>query len=249
MDQKLRTFLSRIGGKTRIRKTIYEIMPEDFTYYIEPYLGGGAIFLGYKFKKDQKIILNDLCPTLISAWRLMKTSPDGVIDEYNSRDLDYLKSIYYKETKDDLHKLVKYILLHNNTFGAKANPKGLLYRGINPWPKLKLMDKYKKKLEGVEIQNRDAIEIIKENNYPNAFLYVDPPYETSDKLYKFDRTNFEILRDTLKDFKGKFLLSINDSENIRELFKEYNFTELTDGGIGNKAIGVNKRKELLIKNF
>jgi len=249
MDQQLRTFLARIGAKTRLRKTIYGIMPNEFKYYIEPYLGGGAIFLGYKFKEHHKIILNDLCPNLISAWRFMKNPPEGSIDKYNSRDLDYLKEIYYKETEDDLHKLVKLILLHNNTFGGKAHPKGLLYKPSNPWQKLKLMHKYKNKLEGVEIHNRDAIEIIKENNHPNSFLYVDPPYETSDKLYKFDRTNFEELRDTLKNFKGKFLLSINDSENIRELFKDYNFTELTAGGQGNDSIGVNVRKELLIKNY
>jgi len=249
MDQKLRTFLVRIGAKTRLRKLIYQYMPDDFDIYIEPYLGGGAIFLGYSFKPNQKIILNDLDENLISAWRLMKNPPEGDIQQYNSRDLDNLKEIYYQETKDDLHKLVKLLLLHNNTFGGTARPTGKLYKPSNPYQKLKLMPKYKRKLATAEIYNQDAILTIKENNNEKAFLYLDPPYENSDKCYKYDLTPFEDLRDALKEFKGKFLLSINDSFNIRFIFKDYLFIELEAGGQGNDSIGVKKRKELLIKNY
>ncbi len=53
----------------------------------------------------------------------------------------------------------------------------------------------------------------------------------------------------LKKIKCKFLLSINDSTEIREIFKDFKISGLSVEGGGNKTIGVNTRKELLIKNY
>jgi len=55
----------------------------------------------------------------------------------------------------------------------------------------------------------------------------------------------------LKNIKGRFLLSINDSPNTRNIFKDFKITSLQvrgRGGIG-KDIGGKARKELLIKNY
>ena len=69
MDKSLPSFFGRVGSKTRLKDKIYRMMPPDFKTYVEPYVGGGAVMLGYKFKPGQKIVINDLDKTLIS--------PDG----------------------------------------------------------------------------------------------------------------------------------------------------------------------------
>ena len=53
----------------------------------------------------------------------------------------------------------------------------------------------------------------------------------------------------LKNIKGRFLLSINDSPNIRNIFKDFKITSLEVRGAGSKYIGEKNRKELLIKNY
>jgi len=57
------------------------------------------------------------------------------------------------------------------------------------------------------------------------------------------------MADRLKKIKGKFLLSINDSTEIREIFKDFKISGLSVEGGGNSRIAVNTRKELLIKNY
>jgi len=55
----------------------------------------------------------------------------------------------------------------------------------------------------------------------------------------------------LKNIKGRFLLSINDSPNVRNIFKNFDMTMLRVRGKGNegKPVGGKSRNELLIKNY
>ena len=63
----------------------------------------------------------------------------------------------------------------------------------------------------------------------------------------------ERLRDTLKNIKGRFLLSYDDSPKIRELYKGFEMVEVERlNGINNRE-GTNREnkifKELLIANY
>ena len=127
--------------------------------------------------------------------------------------------------------------------------KGKVYKGINPYNKLVKIPDYQKKLKGVTILNQNAIGVINKYNNAGTFLFLDPPYENSKDLYDKGGMNFEQLASTLRKFKGKFILSINDSRNIRNIFKGFKFRTTTDGGSGNSGIGEGSRKELFIRNY
>ena len=76
-------------------------------------------------------------------------------------------------------------------------------------------------------------------SYPNDFLYCDPPYymekkegDDDNKMFKaiYPNSNFplhhmhfdhEKLRDLLHSHKGKFILSYNDCEWVRENYKDF----------------------------
>ena len=55
----------------------------------------------------------------------------------------------------------------------------------------------------------------------------------------------------LKNIKGRFLLSINDSPNVRKIFKNFDITMLKVQGTAgyDKDLGSKLRSELLIKNY
>ena len=59
------------------------------------------------------------------------------------------------------------------------------------------------------------------------------------------------MADLLKNIKGRFLLSINDSPNVRNIFKDFNVIALNVRGMGGekRLIGATIRNELLIKNY
>ena len=59
------------------------------------------------------------------------------------------------------------------------------------------------------------------------------------------------MSETLKNIRGKFLLSYNDTEVIRELYKGFNIIEVSrQNGINHTVTSKDSEyKELLIKNY
>ena len=106
------------------------------------------------------------------------------------------------------------------------------------------------------IENRDFERLIKQYDFEDAFFYCDPPY-TYGCGYEITTTEgfeHERLRDTLKDIKGRFLLSYDDSPKVRVLYKGYEMIEVERlNGINNKDGGTQRKnkmfKELLIANY
>jgi len=59
---------------------------------------------------------------------------------------------------------------------------------------------------------------------PETFFYLDPPYYDCQNYYGdgiFSREDFAKLNGILKTLKGKFILSINDHPQTREIFKGF----------------------------
>ena len=96
-------------------------------------------------------------------------------------------------------------------------------------------------------------------NYKKDFIYADPPYymekSEDNKMFKaiYPNRNFalhhihfdhELLRDQLHSHEGKFLLSYNDCEWVRENYKDFKFKTpewAYSYGQGETRIGKNKK--------
>ena len=108
------------------------------------------------------------------------------------------------------------------------------------------------RLSRVYIEKRDYAQIFTRFDKPDTFFYVDPPYYGCEDYYGkgiFSREDFNKLRDILIGIKGKFILSINDVENIRNLFKGFHVetveTSYSAGGADKKK----RVNELLVMNY
>jgi DNA adenine methylase len=68
------------------------------------------------------------------------------------------------------------------------------------------------RMANVVVENQDFESLIKHYDRPVSFFYADPPYFSSEGMYEvgFGWDDHVRLRDTLKNIKGKFLLSYND---------------------------------------
>ena len=87
---------------------------------------------------------------------------------------------------------------------------------------------------------------------PDAFFYCDPPYFETEGHYAvvFTKEDHIRLRDTLKKIRGKFLLSYNDCEFIRELYKDYYIESVTR--LNNMALRYDNEAEfpeILVSNY
>lgn len=99
------------------------------------------------------------------------------------------------------------------------------------------------RLKTVTILNKDYKDVIRLLDGPETLFYLDPPYHLATESkqyyrYTFSDKDHEELKVCLSDIKGKFILSYQDNEIVREIYSEYNL-------IASKYYP----EELLILNF
>ncbi|WP_050814131.1 DNA adenine methylase [Clostridium sp. BNL1100] len=97
------------------------------------------------------------------------------------------------------------------------------------------------------------IKVIAHKKTSRAFFYLDPPYYGTEKYYQaeFKPEDHETLAKTLKRLKGKFLLSYNDCEYVRELYKDFTIEEIQrNHNLLNRYEGKEKTYcEVLVRNY
>lgn len=101
--------------------------------------------------------------------------------------------------------------------------------------------------EKVVIENKDFESLIRNYDRPNAFFYCDPPYFKTEHYYDaaFSEADHRRLKQCLSSIKGRFILSYNDSEFIRELYRDFEICSVERPN--NLSRGI--YKELIIKNY
>ena len=239
----------RMGAKTPLKKKIVPMIP-DHKIYVEPFIGGGAIF----FEKElaEKNIINDLETELVRDYKIARDAP--IDKEKYRKDLDNTNALqrYYfmGSNNSPADKFMKAIIKRCNGFGGRPISTQV-YNDSNPYNKVKLLDQYQEKLKKTTILSQDYKSVIKTYDSPNTFFYLDPPYEKSKGLYKEFTMDFEEMARLLKSIKGKFLLSINDSSYIRNTFKDFKQSKLIVPPVSRRegTAGSKPRSELLIKNY
>lgn len=84
------------------------------------------------------------------------------------------------------------------------------------------------RLASVTIENLDSGEFIARYDHQGALFYVDPPYWGREHYYGrdlFERQDFARLAEVLGRIKGRFILSIDDVPEIRQLFGAFTIEE------------------------
>lgn len=244
--------IPRIGGKNLLKKTIVDYFPPNYKelIYIEPFVGGGHIF--YEKEPSIKEIINDLDPNVYRIYKGFKKYPvekinPNIIGTYNKEDYLNLKQNLDKQS--DFQKFINTLILFKISYMGKIDTfKGSKDKSFD------IKKPYKKedhtRLKGVTILNKDYKDLINKYDSLKSFFYFDPPYEGSKKLYKKGVIDYEEMKDILKKLKGKFLLSINDSPYIRNIFKDFNIktvqTMYSIKRVDNKNPIIN---ELIISNY
>ena len=115
-----------------------------------------------------------------------------------------------------------------------------------------LIKELENRMANVVIENQDFETLIKHYDREDAFFYLDPPYFFTEDMYavEFGRDDHIRLRDTLKNIKGRFLLSYNDCDEIRELYNGYSMLDFTRTHMMAQRYEAGKEfKELLIGNY
>ena len=100
---------------------------------------------------------------------------------------------------------------------------------------------------GVVIEHKDFENLIQVYDRPGALFYCDPPYHKTEKYYdaEFKQSDHERLNTCLNGIRGQFILSYNDDDYIRELYKNFNITPVER----QNNLSCGSFKELIITNY
>lgn len=147
----------------------------------------------------------------------------------------------------DIQRAARYFVKMRISFGADGRTFG-----CNRKP-LKTAADYLSEVQarlldnGVVIEHKDFENLIKVYDRPTALFYCDPPYHKTERYYdaEFTEADHVRLKDCLNGIKGRFLLSYNDDDFIRNLYREHNIRSVERAN--NMTTG--KYAELLISNY
>ncbi len=252
----MKPFVKWAGGKRQILKYIrkfidnsHEENNNDFTY-IEPFLGGGAVFFDLLHKKA---IINDLNSDLINAYEIIKSDKyKALIEALKELDVQYRENpdeFYYDKRSEDredgwpdkydkVHRAARMIFLNRTCYNGlyRVNSKGQFNTPIGRYSNPLICDENNieeihnfLKDNDVQIYNysyEKVIDMAKEND----IIYIDPPYDYEDDdgftKYQMDGFTFEDFK-KLKTYCDKALergayviISNNATTRVVELFDD-----------------------------
>lgn len=261
----LRPVLCRVGSKAKFAKMLDAILPPH-KIYVEPFVGSGAVFF-YK-EPAEKEVINDLNKGIVETYKLIQRIPQGSKFP-NIEGWEAMRRFFNQDPKSDIDKLSwrlieacggwmsvpatrEWLDTAAKRFRERGEAAGL--RVVNPSTKMKNFEAYKERLDGVVIRNEDYEKVMREFDSKDTLFFCDPPYEgTSEGIGYAQQNEFDFKRfaNVCSSVKGKVVITINDSPNIRELFKKFYIQGILITGkkSSKEGVGTKTRKELIITNF
>ena len=243
----MKSFIPWIGGKSLLAKKITAEFPQDFGRYVEVF-GGGASVLFSADKHAKFEVYNDANGDLVNLFRCIKYHREELQKEIrfylNSREMfgDIRKRLDCPGFTDIQRAAMFYVLI-KTSFGADTDSYGCSVKKIST----ERFNEIEKRLANVVIEHKDFENLIKQYDRPDALFYCDPPYHTTEKHYSehFSEADHYRLNGVLAVLKGRFILSYNDDDFVRELYKDFNIQAVSR----QNNLSTGQFKEVIIKNY
>jgi DNA adenine methylase len=205
-------FLKWAGGKKQLLSELelnfppYILETKEIDLYIEPFVGGGALFFyllsNYSVKKS---VINDINQDLMLTYKVIKLFPEELIKKLDKIQTQYLKlniedrkKYFYEELRTPYNQLnVDYERENKKTWADKAallialnktcfnglyrqNSKGEFNVPVGRYKNPKILDKDNLKDVSKLLQDAEILcgsyDAIEIPDSKKAFVYFDPPY-------------------------------------------------------------------------
>lgn len=222
------------GGKSRLANTIIGKMPVH-TCYVEVFAGGASVLFGKDPSPAE--VINNLDRDLVTLYRSIKHHPEELYRQFKfslvSRSEFCREQGVNPETLTDIQRAARYLYLQKNSFGGHivGQTFGTSTTGK---PRLNLLtlestiEEAWRRLSHVVIECKDFRDLIPRYDRPHTFFFLDPPYwNIPGYKHDFNEDDFVELAELLRKIKGKFLMTINDTPEIRAIFDGFKIEETT----------------------
>lgn len=234
----VRTAAPYIGGKRNLsRRLARRIDAHPCVTYAEPFVGMGGVFLR-RTRRAECEVINDISEDVATFFRILQWHYVAFMDmlrfQLTTRAGFERMMRQDPSTLTDLQRAARFLYLQRLAFGGKVSGRSF---GVAPgrpgrFDITKLgpqLEDLHERLAGVTIERLPYATFIERYDTAETLFYLDPPYFGGEKDYGpdvFEPADFARLAEQLGDIAGRFILSINDTPEIREIFGDFPFEEV-----------------------
>jgi DNA adenine methylase len=237
-------FLKWAGGKRQLLPRILAFTPRHIDTYVEPFLGGGAVFFALAAEKRfGRAILGDANGDLIACYTAVRDDVEAVIEVLRGHRND--AQAYYDVRAEDPAKLAppsraaRVIYLNRCGFNGlyRVNASGRFNVPFGRYARPHICDPERLRaasvaLRGVEIVEADFDVVLARHPLgPRDFVYFDPPYVPMSRTASFtaytgefgaaDQERLARALASLATQRVPALLSNSDCSVTRALYAKY----------------------------
>jgi DNA adenine methylase len=256
------------GGKTQLLSQLRPLYPKRFNLYLEPFVGGGAVF--FNLQPDDGVLI-DSNFELINFYQVVKNNLDEILQDLEKHKNE--KDYYYKirsldpEQMGSIERASRFLFLNKTCFNGlwRVNKKGKFNVPFGRYKSPNFRDEENLSLVNIALQNAEIIcddfSTVMEYTVPGAFVYLDPPYHplsstanfTSYTKDSFGEEDQRRLAKVFRELDAKncnVMLSNSDTKFIRGLYKDYDIRVVfARRMINSKGTKRGPIKELVVRNY
>lgn len=234
----LKPFLKWAGGKRWLFESGQFHLPPVEGRYIEPFLGGGAVFFE---NHPQRAILSDANSRLVELYLVIREQPEEFEYRLKQHAKAHSKDHYYRlrsmRLKTPVSRAAQFLYLNRTCWNGlyRENLKGEFNVPIGTKQTVVFENDdfaaWSRALATCKIECRDFEAVIDEADHGD-FVFVDPPYTVRHNMNGFVKYNQNIfawedqirLRNSLGRAVGRgaaFAMTNADHESIRDLYRGF----------------------------
>lgn len=220
-----------VGGKRLLaRRLVARIEAIPHATYAEPFVGMGGVFLRRR-RRPKAEVINDAAADVATLFRILQRHYPQFIETLRfgitTRAEFERLSKTDPTTLTDLERAARFLYLQRTAFGGKVAGRSFgTSRGRSGRFNLSelepMLADLHERLAGVVIERLDWAEFITRYDRADTLFYVDPPYLGSERYYDatlFGRDDHARLAHRLHRIKGRFILTLNDTPEVRALYE------------------------------
>lgn len=228
------------GGKTQMLGDLLPKVPSSYGRYIEPFLGGGAMFFALQ---PEQAVIADSNPELINLYRQVANHVDDVVCQL--KKYENTQEMFYTVRGQDWTMLpeaeaaARTIFLNKTCFNGlyRVNKKGRFNVPFGKYKNPKICDEEGLKaasaaLKKAEIVCGDYLLVLEHYAQPGDFVFLDPPYlpiseysdfkrYTKEQFYEEDHVELAKMVKTLHERGCHVILTNSNHPLVHELYAPF----------------------------
>jgi DNA adenine methylase len=260
-----RPLLKWAGGKTQMIPSLIGAMPKSYNKYIEPFIGGGALFF---YLSPRFSVIADSNPELISLYKQVARDYRPVLALLekmpNTEDYFYEERSKPFDTLSSVEAAARTIYLNRTCFNGlyRVNKSG----GFNvPYGRYKepkianvaLLESASEALQGTEIVLGDYKQVLRKFAQKGDFIFLDPPYlpisqysdfkrYTKEQFYEEDHRDLAAEVAKLSEMGCHVLLTNSNHPLVHELYSDFHIEVVSTKRNINSKAGMRTGQDVLV---